>query len=373
VTEEMKFRSERPASITIAEVVADLRLLRERGLVRIRHTDLVTLRAAASLTAVIPADALGPRAIEALLRAAVDNLGGGELAAAAGHTFGLPRGDRDRPAQERRRRAAHEYGVSVERFRKHHERVVIEQVAEEILELCRPGPPSRPAFAEAAAEAPRKIYLEARTGSVRFPVTVHVEPVELLCDVDVVVAPTNIYLEMPQPYKASISGALRRATALRAPDGAVIADEVVDELRSWVRDNGRPGMPVAAGSVAPTSAGALRLQGIRRIYHAAIATPRPGTNEYDVEPAAIARAVHATFDLARAERRRFTPPLESLVFPLLGAGRGGLDPAASFAWIWAAIEREITADNTLKVHFVTHQRTTADVIAAGITASGVRE
>jgi O-acetyl-ADP-ribose deacetylase (regulator of RNase III) len=365
----MESRSGRPDSITIAEIVADLRLLRERGLVRIRHTDLATLRAAASLTAVVPVDVLGPRAVEALLRAAVDNLGGGELAAAATHTFGLHRGDRDRPAQERRRRAAQEYGVSVERFRKYHERVVIEQVAEEILELGRPRPLPRQAVA-GVPELPRKIYLEARRDGVRFPVTIHLEPVELLRDVDVVVAPTNIYLEMPQPYKASISGALRRATAQRAPDGAVIADEVVDELRSWVRDNGRPGMPVAAGSVAPTSAGALRLQGIRRIYHVAIATPRPGTNDYDVEPAAIARAVHAAFDVARAERGQFSPPLESLVFPLLGAGRGGLDPATSFGWIWAAIEREITADNSWKVHFVTHQRSAADVIAAGIITSG---
>jgi hypothetical protein len=41
--------------------------------------------------------------------------------------------------------------------------------------------------------------MEVRWGDVRFPVTVHVEPVELLRNVDVVVAPTNVYLEMPQP------------------------------------------------------------------------------------------------------------------------------------------------------------------------------
>jgi hypothetical protein len=41
-------------------------------------------------------------------------------------------------AQDRRRRAALIYGVSVERFRKHHERIVLEQVAEEILSvLCK--------------------------------------------------------------------------------------------------------------------------------------------------------------------------------------------------------------------------------------------
>jgi O-acetyl-ADP-ribose deacetylase (regulator of RNase III) len=200
-------------------------------------------------------------------------------------------------------------------------------------------------------------------------VTVHVEPVELLRNVDVVVAPTNVYLEMPQPYKASVSAALRRAAAWRGPDGAITADEVVDELRGWVSRHGRPGMPVAEGTVAATSAGALSEQGIRRIYHAAVVTPRPGTNDYDVRPTAITQAVHAAFALARSERLRFTPPLGSLGFPLIGAGRGGLDPATSFRWIWAALEHEIPRDNAWSIHFITYQRATADAIINGLSQS----
>ena len=62
---------------------------------------------------------------------------------------------------------------------------------------------------------------------------------------------------------------------------------------------------------------------------------------------------------------------------LLGAAqrgvveRAGLDPAASFEWIWAALEREIPRDNTWAIHFITHQRATAEVIVAGISRSGV--
>ena len=259
--------------------------------------------------------------------------------------------------------------MSQERFRKHHERVVIEQVAEEILELCQPIA-GRAGGAAGRPELAREIRMEGCCGGARFPVTVHVEPVELLRDVDVVVAPTNVYLEMPQPYKASVSAALRRAAARRGPDGAIVADEVADELRSWIRRNGRPGMPVTAGSLAVTSAGGLSGQGIRQIYHAAVATPRLGTNDYDVMPTTIAQAVHATFAMARSERSRFSPPLNSLGFPLLGAGRGGLDPATSFTWIWAALEREIPRDNTWAIHFITHQRATAEVIVAGISRSG---
>lgn len=68
--------------IPVADIIADLRLIRERGLVRIRHTELPSLRSAASRTNVVPAGDHSPRAIEALLRAAVDNLGGGQLASA---------------------------------------------------------------------------------------------------------------------------------------------------------------------------------------------------------------------------------------------------------------------------------------------------
>jgi O-acetyl-ADP-ribose deacetylase (regulator of RNase III) len=354
----------------VEDIVADLRLLRERGLVRIRHTELPVLRLAADRALAVPPGETGPRAIEALLRAAVASLGDGPLATAAAHTFGLDRGARDSPAADRRRRAAQAYRVSTERFRKYHERVVIEQVAEEILELCL----SVGAAPWAAAGMPgptTEIRLSYRAAGTSFPVLVHVAPVELVRDIDVIVAPTNIYLELPQPYKASVSAALRRAAARRGADGTILDDPVATELQAWMSLNGRRGLPVSAGTVAPTSAGGLAGQGIRRIYHAAVASPRPGTNEYDVEPTAISQAVHATFAAARAERDQFRPRLTSLGFPLLGAGRGGLPPEVSFAWIWAAAERELRADSTWRIHFITHQRPEANAIVAGLAGSGV--
>lgn len=352
--------------VPMENIVADLRLLRERGLVRIRHTELAALRRAAGDLA--PGES-GPRAIEALVRAAVANLGGSQLGAAAAHTFGLNPGGRDRPAQDRRRWAAQAYGVSTERFRKYHERVVIEQVAEEILELSRPGRTATKPVS--APDLDGQIRLQCRTGGVCFPVTIHIEPVELVRDIDVIVAPANTYLELPQPYKASVSAALRRAAAQRAADGTVVDDPVAAELRSWILANGRPGLPVSAGTVVATSAGDLTRHGIRRIYHAAIAAPRPGSNDYDVEPTSITQAVHAAFATARAERDQFGPRLASLGLPLLGAGRGGLAPAVSFAWIWAAVEREMRADSQWRIHFITHQRVAADAIVAGLADSAV--
>ena len=78
--------------------MADLRVIRERSLVRLRHSELSELSAAAAHSNVLAAVAGGPGAVEALLRAAVDNLSGGSLGAAAMASFGLARGCRDMPA-----------------------------------------------------------------------------------------------------------------------------------------------------------------------------------------------------------------------------------------------------------------------------------
>jgi len=76
------------------------------------------------------------------------------------------------------------------------------------------------------------------------------------------------------------------------------------------------------------------------------------------------------FALARAEQRRFEPALRSMAFPLLGAGRGGLHPATSFAWIWTSLEREVTAGDLFQIHFITLCGRTADLIAARLAETG---
>jgi hypothetical protein len=354
---------------TLDEIIVELRILRERGLVRLRHTDLENLGRAAGRAALASAVGGGPGAVEAMVRAAVENLGGGDLGGAASATFGLGRGERDMVAQDRRRRAALIYGVSVERFRKHHERIVLEQVGEEILKLCMTSDtPGRPHSVR--AELDQQIQLLGRIGNDRFPIVVHIEPVELLSDVDILVVPENIYLQLPQYFKSSVSAAVRRAAAVKSADGEVVTDVIGEELTAWMRRHGRVGLPVAPGTVAAVAPGQMANQRIRRIYHAAIAVPIPGTNHYDIEPAAIVGSVHNVFSLARAERDSFKPALSSLAFPLLGAGRGGLDPVTSFTWLWAALEREARDERPWTIHFVTRRRSSAELIVAKLAAAG---
>jgi hypothetical protein len=362
----MEVTPELPA---LDEIIAELRILRERGLIRLRHTDLKILGQAAGRTGLAAMAGEGHGAVEALLRAAVENLGGGSLGGAASATFGLGRGERDMAAQDRRRRAALTYNVSVERFRKHHERVVLEQVAEEILKLCMTSDISRRPL-PLRAELDQQIRLLGQVDDNRFPIVVHIEPVELLTDVDILVVPENVYFQLPQYFKSSVSAAVRLAAAVKSADGEIVTDVVGSELAGWTRRHGRAGLPVAPGTVAAVAPGQLASQRIRRIYHAAIVVPIPGTNDYDVEPTAIVSAVRNVFSLARAERDSFEPPLSSLAFPLLGAGRGSLDPAISFAWLWTALEREVRDGRSWTIHFITRRRALAEIILAKLGAAG---
>ena len=221
------------------------------------------------------------------------------------------------------------------------------------------------------AELAPQISLTGQVGEHRFPLVVHVEPVELLSAVDILVVPGNVYFELPQHFKSSVAAAIRKATAVKNADGEIIVDVAADELRSWMRRNGRVGLPVAPGTVAAGEPGQMAEQRIRRVYHAAIATPIAGTNYYEVEPASVASAVRNVLTLARAEQSLFDPALGSIAFPLFGAGRGALDPAVSFAWLWTALEREIREHGPWEVHFVTRRRVLADMIVAKLREAGV--
>ncbi|MEV4362724.1 hypothetical protein [Nonomuraea sp. NPDC049625] len=328
----------------------ELREVRRAGLVRLGGRALPALESAAE--AVTPTGARSPgAAVEALLRLAVARLDAGTLRTAADYTLGLAQGTRDWPAASRRARAASVYGVSVERFRKDHEVMVLGQVAEHIMRLV-----SQESGAPSAAEdewivgTHRTVQVLAGGRQVRF--TVHVHPVDLLRNVDVVVSPVNVHLALPEPYKSSVAASLRRAASVRGVTGDVADDPLHDGLRKWAARHGTAGRAVLPGTVVATDSGALTGQGVRRIYHAAIAVPRAGTNDYDVLPADVTRSVSRVLALLAEECDRHTPPLRSVCFPLLGSGRGGLPYQVSLAAVWAAVEAELAGGTPWDVHFV---------------------
>lgn len=349
-----------PPPPTHDRLAADLRNLRERGLIRLRETRLSALETAVALSHRGPAPDPGPldepyrpAAVEQLLREAIVELGGGNLGAAAEYTFGLATGSRDWTVGERRKAAAAVYRVSTERFRKHHEQLIVDEMAEAILRLCMPAAPSQPAT-------------DLPSGPAVIPlgrVTLDFMPVEMIKGVEAVVSSENIYLETSKIFRNSLSAALRRACAETTGTGQIVDDVIQRGLLDWMREHGRAGLPVAPGTVATTDPGRLREAGVRRIYHAAVAIPIGDGTEYRLSPEGVARAVRNVFRLASREQ----PPLRSIALPLFGAGRGGLDPSTSLTWLWPAIERELNADPSLDIHLITRSPATAQAITRHFT------
>jgi O-acetyl-ADP-ribose deacetylase (regulator of RNase III) len=345
-----------PPSIDHTSILVELQAVRRVGLLRLRGRELPALESAAAALATARTR---EGAVEALLRHAVERLDAGTLRTAAEYTLGLAQGTRDWPASSRRARAAEVYRVSEERFRKHHEVMVLGQVAERIVEWVEGGG-DEPGEGDWEGDTHRTVDVLAGDRTVRL--TLHIHPVDLLRDVDVVVSPVNTYLALPEPYKSSVSASLRRAASVRGVTGDLLDDPVLDELRKWTARHGTSGRPVVPGTVAATGSGAMTEYGVRRIYHAAVATPRAGTNDYDVLPADVTRATSRALALLAEEHDRHTPPLRSVCFPLLGSGRGGLPYRVSAAAVWSAVEAELARGARWDVHFVVRTPEAARVV-----------
>ncbi|MFD5316756.1 hypothetical protein [Streptomyces sp. NPDC127098] len=321
-------------------ILGEVREIRRFGLPRLRQLAVPSLTAAAAAY----------DDVEGLLRAGVARVDAGTLREAAAYSLGLARGTRDWPAADRRRRAAELYGVSVERFRKHQEVVVLGEVAEQVVRIASGADPS--ASGVTAVRATTHRTLRVTVGRAEVPVVLHAHPVDLLRDVDVVVSPANVFFALPEAYKSSVSASLRRAGAVRDAGGGLVEDPIQDEVREWLTGHRLLGRPALPGTVVPTGSGALAAQGVRRVYHAAIAVPRAGTNDYDVLPSDVTRAVTRAFAVLGAESPAFDPPLRSVCLPLLGSGRGGLSHEASLAAVWSAVEAELARGADWDVHFV---------------------
>ncbi|MGE7434318.1 macro domain-containing protein [Kitasatospora sp. NPDC001175] len=353
-------------------VLREVREVRRAGLVRLRELELPSLTSAASAVEPSAGPEYRAASVERLLRLALAGIDSGTLRSAAEYSLGLAQGTRDWPPADRRKRAAGVYGVSVERFRKHHEVMVLGELAEQVVRLSAQAAVESAPVTDQPSAVPLTgghRELRVRVGGRTVAVTLHVHPVDLLRDVDVVVSPTNTYLALPEPYKSSVSASLRRAGALRGPTGELVEDLVHDELRRWTARYGAPGRAVLPGAVAAVGSGALAEQGIRRIYHAAVAVPRPGTNDYDVLPADVTRAVARVFTLLAEERARFDPPLRSVCLPLLGSGRGGLRHEASIAALWAAVDAELARGADWEVHLVVRRTAVADLVERLLTGA----
>lgn len=133
------------------------------------------------------------------------------------------------------------------------------------------------------------------------------------------VNPENTAMRMSRVEELSVSAIVRYEGARRDAAGRVTIDLIADELDRRVSSR----RPVPAGTVIITGAGDLARRGVRYIAHSAAVQGEPGGGFRQVrEVGRCVTAVLAAID-------QLADPVDSVLFPLLGAGQGGGDPAAT--------------------------------------------
>ncbi len=130
-------RTDLPELPDFADVVKDLKHVRERGIMKLGFLDLPALEAAVRASGRVECDRnVGPPEIESLIRDALVQFESGHFNDAPLVMFGLLDGTRGYPPPELRTQAADLAGVSRNRFRNSHELVIIDEVAKTILRHC---------------------------------------------------------------------------------------------------------------------------------------------------------------------------------------------------------------------------------------------
>jgi O-acetyl-ADP-ribose deacetylase (regulator of RNase III) len=138
---------------------------------------------------------------------------------------------------------------------------------------------------------------------------------------DVWVNSENTDMVMARFTDFSVSGIIRYWGAVRDIAGRVTADVVADELSALVGDRG----PVAPATALVTGSGALsESNSVRHVVHVAAVRGEPGRGFFPVRDVAacVPSALAAADTLAAADER-----VRTILFPLLGTGTGGIDPA----------------------------------------------
>jgi O-acetyl-ADP-ribose deacetylase (regulator of RNase III) len=143
--------------------------------------------------------------------------------------------------------------------------------------------------------------------------------------VDVLVNSENSTLRMGRPKERSVSAALNAFSAEYDEQGEEISSPVEEELREKKREF--PGA-VPFASVVVTSPGNLHRNGVRHIFHAVSVKPKL-LNTDGYEPGSkiqLSRCVTNSLNtLDKWNRETYSDdPLKTIVFPVFGAGDGGL-------------------------------------------------
>ncbi|MBB5857539.1 macro domain-containing protein [Amycolatopsis umgeniensis] len=149
------------------------------------------------------------------------------------------------------------------------------------------------------------------------------------------VNPENTAMRMSRVDELSVSAIIRYEGACRDTAGRITADVIADELERRVG----PRRPVPAGTAIITGPGDLARFGVRYVAHSAAVQGEPGGGYRQIRD--VGRC--ATAVLTAIDGVTDPTPVRSVLFPLLGAGQGGGDPADTARALVGAVVDYFTA------------------------------
>jgi ADP-ribose diphosphatase len=182
---------------------------------------------------------------------------------------------------------------------------------------------SRPAAAPATAELPPSTVRYSFKEKPDCIVGYKTGSIDKIKGVSLWVNSENTDMMMDRFLGRSVSAKIRYLGANRDRDDNVVEDTIEEALRSAVGQRTH----VKIGYVVSTESGSLKAShGVQRILHVATVEGGPGSG-VKADLTKLAHCVERV--LARAEEEnckfwRIRPPDQSIAFPLLGAGDGGL-------------------------------------------------
>ena len=188
-----------------------------------------------------------------------------------------------------------------------------------LIETSRPKPlqPGVDGVYRLPGSPARKLVI--RTGDIRYA-----------ANIDVLVSSENTDLQLARYYDPSVSGTLRYLDAERGMDGRVIRDALGEQLKSLVERHDIK-LPVMPGTVLAIPTTGLAARGIKHVFLAAVVRGEgPGAGYSAVAQTEAENCVRECF--LRFNALSQAGPLESILFPVFGAGTAKQDPEQAVGW-----------------------------------------
>ncbi len=155
---------------------------------------------------------------------------------------------------------------------------------------------------------------------------------------EIVVNSENDYMMLGRPFDKNVSGTLRYLDAVKDKGQRIVEDSLEDKLRAQLAGQQ---LPVRLGAIFETETTGLSERGVKFVFH--VATVQPGSaGGFTVNRDELSRLfptfVQSCFE--KYGKLLIAGKLaagSTILFPLIGAGDGGVPPRDSARWMVKAI------------------------------------